>query len=105
MCLLSHLEDEKNHIMPANIGWLPNSSFIHPYYIIMLSSSILDYLTVKFWSRKMAGVKGVFKELWWFKSTIIMLAAPVLLSLMLPFYEQMGLTEKVLCSSLFIYFL
>ena len=53
----------------------------------------------------MAGVKGVFKELWWFKSTIIMLSAPVLLSLMLPFYEQMGLTEKVLCSSLFIYFL
>jgi len=41
------------------------------------------------------GVPGILKELWWFKSTIVMVATPILLSIMLPFYKEMGLTQQV----------
>lgn len=50
----------------------------------------------------MVSVKGVLKELWWFKSTIIMIGAPILLAMMLPFYEDLGLTQKVCGSDLII---
>ena len=56
-------------------------------------NSFIDYF-----QSKMGGVNpvlGCLKEFWWFKKAFIMVATPLLLTIMLPYYEQMGLTKPV----------
>lgn len=40
-------------------------------------------------------IVGCLKEFWWFKRAFIMVATPLLLTIMLPYYEEMGLTKPV----------
>lgn len=65
---------------------------------IFLEADDISTLSV-FSGTKMGRVNpilGCLKEFWWFKGAFIMIATPILLAIMLPFYEEMGLSQQVL---------